>query len=75
MILGISDELKMPVRFIGIGEKVEDLRAFDPEEFVDALFEPPEHSLQGACVMIAARDERAKSRQTFLVAWKFFSVI
>ena len=26
------------------GEKVEDLRPFDPDEFVDALFEPPEHS-------------------------------
>jgi len=44
VILGIADQLKIPVRFIGIGEKVEDLRAFDPDEFVDALFEPPEHS-------------------------------
>ena len=31
VILGIGDELKMPVRYIGIGEKVEDLRPFDPE--------------------------------------------
>src|SRR5262252_744672 len=44
VILGIADQLKIPVRFIGVGEKVEDLRAFDPDEFVDALFEPPEHS-------------------------------
>jgi len=44
VILGIADQLKIPVRFIGVGEKVEDLRPFDPEEFVDALFEPPEHS-------------------------------
>src|SRR6185436_18559676 len=43
VILGIADQLKIPVRFIGVGEKVEDLRPFDPEEFVDALFEPPEH--------------------------------
>jgi fused signal recognition particle receptor len=39
VILGICDELKVPVRFIGIGEKVEDLREFDPTEFVEALFE------------------------------------
>ena len=48
VILGIADQLKIPVRYIGIGEKVEDLRPFDPDEFVDALFEPPEHSPQGA---------------------------
>ena len=39
MILGIADQLQIPVRFIGIGERVEDLRAFDPDEFVDALYE------------------------------------
>jgi fused signal recognition particle receptor len=44
VILGIADQLKIPVRFIGVGEKVEDLRPFDAEEFVDALFELPEHS-------------------------------
>jgi fused signal recognition particle receptor len=44
VILGIADQLKIPVRYIGVGEKVEDLRPFDPDEFVDALFEPPEHS-------------------------------
>jgi fused signal recognition particle receptor len=48
VILGIADQLKIPVRYIGVGEKVEDLRPFDPDEFVDALFEPPEHSPQGA---------------------------
>jgi fused signal recognition particle receptor len=39
VILGICDELKIPVRYIGIGEKVEDLRDFDAEEFVAALYE------------------------------------
>jgi fused signal recognition particle receptor len=38
VILGICDELDVPVRFIGIGEKLEDLRAFDPLAFVAALF-------------------------------------
>ncbi len=39
VVLGICNELKLPVRFIGIGEKIEDLRVFDPEAFVDVLFE------------------------------------
>ena len=39
VILGICDELSVPVRFIGIGEKVEDLRPFDAREFVEALYD------------------------------------
>jgi fused signal recognition particle receptor len=39
VIIGISDELKIPVTWVGVGEQVADLRPFDPEEFVDALFE------------------------------------
>jgi fused signal recognition particle receptor len=39
VILGICDELRLPVRYIGIGERVEDLRTFDPDAFVEALFE------------------------------------
>jgi fused signal recognition particle receptor len=38
VILGICDELKLPVRYIGIGERVADLRPFDPDEFVEVLF-------------------------------------
>ncbi|MGD0838068.1 MAG: signal recognition particle-docking protein FtsY [Polyangia bacterium] len=39
VILGIADELGIPVRYIGVGERVEDLREFDAEDFVEALFE------------------------------------
>jgi fused signal recognition particle receptor len=39
VVLGICDELKVPVRFIGVGEKKEDLRPFDPSAFVEALYE------------------------------------
>jgi fused signal recognition particle receptor len=39
VILGICDELSVPVRFIGIGEKVDDLREFDADAFVAALYE------------------------------------
>jgi len=38
VVLGICDELKVPVRFVGIGEKIGDLRPFDPDAFVDALY-------------------------------------
>jgi fused signal recognition particle receptor len=38
IVLGICDELKIPVRYIGLGERAEDLREFHAEEFVEALF-------------------------------------
>jgi fused signal recognition particle receptor len=37
IVFAISKELAIPVKFVGIGEAVEDLRSFDPKEFVDAL--------------------------------------
>lgn len=38
VVVGISDQFKIPVKYIGIGEKMEDLQVFDREEFVDSLF-------------------------------------
>lgn len=38
IVVSIAHQMQIPIRFIGIGEKMEDLRPFDPEEFVDALF-------------------------------------
>jgi fused signal recognition particle receptor len=38
VVIAIAEQLKLPVRFVGVGESVEDLRAFDPREFVEALF-------------------------------------
>jgi fused signal recognition particle receptor len=38
VIVGIADEFKIPVRYIGIGENIDDLRVFNAKEFVDALF-------------------------------------
>jgi len=37
IVFAISKELGIPVKFVGIGEAVEDLRSFEPKEFVDAL--------------------------------------
>ncbi len=38
IVLAIADELKIPVRYIGLGERAEDLREFSAEDFVEALF-------------------------------------
>ncbi|MGB5325273.1 MAG: signal recognition particle-docking protein FtsY [Pseudomonadales bacterium] len=39
VVFAISDQLGLPIRFIGVGEKIEDLRPFEPDEFVEALFD------------------------------------
>lgn len=38
VVLGISDQLKVPVKYIGVGEKITDLQLFDREAFVESLF-------------------------------------
>jgi fused signal recognition particle receptor len=38
VLVGLADELGIPVRFVGVGEALEDLREFSAREFVDALF-------------------------------------
>lgn len=38
VVIGISDEFKIPVKYIGVGEKVNDLQVFNKAEFVDSLF-------------------------------------
>ncbi len=38
VVIGISDQFKIPVKYIGVGEKMEDLQVFNKAEFVDSLF-------------------------------------
>jgi signal recognition particle-docking protein ftsY len=38
VVIGISDQLKVPVKYIGLGEGIEDLQLFDKTQFVDSLF-------------------------------------
>lgn len=40
VVIGISDQFKIPVRYIGIGEKIEDLQVFNKTAFIDSLFGP-----------------------------------
>jgi len=39
VLVAIVDTLEVPIKFVGLGESVEDLRPFIPSEFIDALFE------------------------------------
>ena len=39
IILAVAKELKLPVKLVGVGEKMEDLKTFNSEEFIEALFE------------------------------------
>lgn len=48
VILGIVDQHDLPVHFVGIGERVEDLRAFDASTFVEALFAKPDDESMAA---------------------------
>jgi fused signal recognition particle receptor len=48
VILGIVEQHKVPVRFIGLGERVEDLREFDPHTFVEAMFAKPSEATLAA---------------------------
>ena len=38
VIIGISDQMQIPVKYIGVGEQMEDLQLFDKKSFVDSLF-------------------------------------
>jgi fused signal recognition particle receptor len=38
IVLAISDELQIPIKYIGIGEKMDDIAPFDARSFVDAIF-------------------------------------
>ena len=38
VVIGISDQLQTPVRYIGLGERMEDLQIFNNRAFVDSLF-------------------------------------
>ena len=45
IIVSIRNELGIPVKLIGVGEKIDDLQPFHAQDFVRALFEPTEESL------------------------------
>ena len=42
IVFALADQLHLPIRFIGIGEGIEDFDVFDAESFVDALLKPGE---------------------------------
>jgi fused signal recognition particle receptor len=42
VVVGITQELGLPVKLLGVGEGIDDLQDFNPRAFVDALFGPRE---------------------------------
>ena len=42
MVVAIQQELNLPIKFIGLGEKPDDLQPFDPEQFAEAMFSEKE---------------------------------
>jgi fused signal recognition particle receptor len=40
IVVAIARELNLPIRYVGVGEKADDLIPFDPNEFVASIFEP-----------------------------------
>jgi len=40
VVIAIARELGLPIQFVGVGEKIDDLLPFNPHEFVESLFEP-----------------------------------
>ena len=38
IVVSICSQLKIPLKYVGVGEQIDDLQEFDPEEFVEALF-------------------------------------
>ncbi|MBD5488869.1 MAG: signal recognition particle-docking protein FtsY [Lachnospiraceae bacterium] len=44
--VAIQSELQIPVKYIGVGETIDDLQKFDADQFVDALFDVPEESVK-----------------------------
>ena len=39
IIIAIAKEMKLPVKLVGVGEKMEDLKSFNPDEFIETIFE------------------------------------
>jgi len=54
VVVAVADRLKIPVRFVGLGEGLEDLREFDAREFVEALFASDDAGAQSASGSYAA---------------------
>ena len=38
VVIGISDQFQVPVKYIGVGERIEDLQVFNKYEFIDSFF-------------------------------------
>lgn len=63
IVVAIKRELGIPVRYIGVGEAAKDLRPFDPQEFVEALFDRDGLQQSGSSSLSAHAEERVRRRR------------
>ncbi|MCB0318599.1 MAG: signal recognition particle-docking protein FtsY [Bdellovibrionales bacterium] len=65
IVVAIKDELKIPIRYIGVGESAKDLREFDSNDFVNALFDEDELSIgiEKGTTLSAHAETRQKRRR------------
>src|SRR5699024_11893981 len=49
VVIGISDQFQIPVKYIGVGEGIEDLQVFNKTEFVDSFFRSEERRVGKEC--------------------------
>ena len=61
--VAIQSELGIPVKYIGVGEKIEDLQKFDADDFVNALFCRNDRSRDGSRIKATANPKRRMCRQ------------
>ncbi len=64
VVIAIKDELGIPLRYIGVGEGTEDLKEFEPEAFVDALFDSSDIPAQAAQLNGEHAKRRRRRRDT-----------
>jgi len=64
VVVGIKNELGIPVRYIGVGESKHDLRPFSPRDFVEALFDVSGISEGGETVSAHGETRRRRRRDT-----------
>jgi len=71
IVVAIKDELEIPIRYVGVGESVGDLKSFSAQEFVDALFSEGDASLGDSEMEQTASGKRsAVGRRRRERAWR-----
>lgn len=72
VVLTLAEEMKLPVKFIGMGEKISDLMPFDPADFADALFRTEQEAIHGSVGVSPATPSDATETEPEAKGWRRF---